>query len=476
MNILLEKQIQKYKEALLAKLNHLVIGERKRYIEQYKQGDNVRYYTAKRILKDEVVIAHLEGKRTVGCYYIGKLSKFLCFDIDEPDPSIPLQLLKILKDMGFRSNELHIENSGSKGWHIWLFFEEPIPISRLTRFGKVIIAELGSMGSRIELRPEQSESSRGIKLPFAIHRKTMVRTTYLQHNLLFQENAIEYFLNIEPMGKERFEFLTNDLFAEQLQDDTPTIECSKSKVENNYSTKPNVLKGTPLHLAAEKLLHDGIPERGIEDKQGRHFYQFLIALYFKEQGYSEQETAHKVTEWALREKQYQRAKSSEDEIRQDVANDIHHIYCKDKKLFIPRQKEISVSYADIQLVQEIHDPVTQQIAWAILVLGRMFQKEGQVYFSIRQLVAMTGFSRNTVHRRLQVLIEANFIQLIQNGQYKSSKSMASLYVIPALLRDAESDTFIIPIKSTQWDEIFDETFDIFNSQRLTLESHQGIAE
>lgn len=156
----LEKQIQAHKELLLVKLNQLIIGERKRFIEQYGQGESVKYYTAKRTLKDEIVSQHLEGTKTVGCYYIGRTSKFLCFDIDEPDPDIPLQLLKLLKDSGFQANELHLEHSGSKGWHVWLFFQEPVPIARLAAFGTQIINELGSMGTCIELRPENSENSR----------------------------------------------------------------------------------------------------------------------------------------------------------------------------------------------------------------------------------------------------------------------------------------------------------------------------
>ncbi|EFU43854.1 hypothetical protein PVOR_01545 [Paenibacillus vortex V453] len=156
----IEQHIQDHKEALLQQLNTLIIGERKRFIEQSGEGEATKYFTAKRAIRDDDVMAHLDGERTVGCFYIGKASKFLCFDIDENNPSIPLQLLQLLKDAGFKSEELHVENSGLKGWHIWLFFEKPVPISRLVTFGRYYIKELGSMGTKIELRPEQIENSR----------------------------------------------------------------------------------------------------------------------------------------------------------------------------------------------------------------------------------------------------------------------------------------------------------------------------
>ncbi len=156
----IEQHIQDHKEALLQQLNTLIIGNRNRFIEQYGEGEQARYATSTKPLVDTVVKAHLSGERTVGCYYAGKASKFLCFDIDEKDPSIPLKLLLFLKDAGFKSEELHVEYSGLKGWHIWLFFKELVPISQLVTFGDYLIKRLGSMGKKIELRPEKSENSR----------------------------------------------------------------------------------------------------------------------------------------------------------------------------------------------------------------------------------------------------------------------------------------------------------------------------
>src|SRR5690606_11343204 len=115
-----------------------------RFIEQYGEGEQTSYCTSTKKLVDSTVKSHLAGKRTVGCYYIGQASKFLCFDVDELDPSIPLHLLQLLKAAGFKAEDLHIEYSGgSKGWHIWMFFEEIVPTSKLVSFGKYIIQQLG---------------------------------------------------------------------------------------------------------------------------------------------------------------------------------------------------------------------------------------------------------------------------------------------------------------------------------------------
>lgn len=160
MNIKLESQISEHKDALLNKLNDLIIGERKRHLHQYEEGATVAYRTVKETLTDRKVLEHIEGEKTFGCYYFGGYSKFLCFDIDEPDPAIPMYLIKLLRDYGFEKNHLHLEHSGSKGWHLWIFLKDKLPINKLTILGRYVIDELGSYGEDIELRPENPSTSR----------------------------------------------------------------------------------------------------------------------------------------------------------------------------------------------------------------------------------------------------------------------------------------------------------------------------
>ncbi|MNO23414.1 MarR family protein [compost metagenome] len=452
----LESQIQDNKQALLCKINQLIIGERKRFLEQYGQGENAKYYTAKRTLKDEIIAQHLEGERTIGCYYIGSTSKFLCFDIDEPEPDIPLQLLKMLKDIGFEQHELHLEHSGSKGWHIWLFFDGNISISTLSAFGKYFIKELGHDRHCIELRPEQYKNSRGIKLPFAIHRKTMKRTSFLDHYLFPLSDGVQYFLNIVPIAKKRFEQLAFDAL-ETEENSSAILQVSKEYEETPVESmnRTEFIKKSSLNQLAEKLLEFGIPKRVPGDSFGRHYYQYFIALYYKEQGLSEEETLNEVLKWALREKCYKRSNSSEREIIQDVTIDVHHIYGKDKMFYSAIPPEISFSKADIEFLFSVEEIICQYVAWAVLVLGRIYHHNGRFFFSVRQLASVTGLSRSAVHRRLRILIAMNYIYVIEQGEYLSKKS--SVYHIPALL-DETKVAFTVSAVSVDFQEIFRKSF------------------
>ncbi|WP_040950201.1 TOTE conflict system archaeo-eukaryotic primase domain-containing protein [Gorillibacterium massiliense] len=164
---LIESQIQLRKQELTLKINELILGERKRFIQQYGKYESVDYRTvANQTLTDVQTEQHLMGSMTVGCFYKGSHSKFLVFDIDVKDPAIPLGLIQLLKNYGFQAEDIHLEESGTKGWHLWLFFQTPIRIELLVSFGDFIRTQLGVSKTNIELRPEKPSNSRRHQAPF----------------------------------------------------------------------------------------------------------------------------------------------------------------------------------------------------------------------------------------------------------------------------------------------------------------------
>lgn len=143
----MEEQIARYQNELISQINHLIIGERQRFIEQYGEGDTVTYRTVKGLkLTDAIIKKHLCGKKTIGIFYCKGASKFLCFDIDDKDELKPRLLISALKEAGIREEDIHLESSGMKGWHIWLFFSQPIQIARLVHFGKLMLERIGAYG------------------------------------------------------------------------------------------------------------------------------------------------------------------------------------------------------------------------------------------------------------------------------------------------------------------------------------------
>lgn len=296
----------------------------------------------------------------------------------------------------------------------------------------------------------------GIKIPFGIHRKTTVRTVFVDHDLLQLEDPVSYFLHIEPMESERFLTLSQELEAYE------GIEF-KTDEYLNKSTEPPALQDhiRPGYRQAENLIHHGMDTSDITDKRRRHYYQMFVILYYKDQGCSVEQTTLKTIEWALNEKECKRSDSSIEEIKLDVVADVEHIYRKNKKFRVRSRGNIVVSRRDIELINASWDEPTKRIAWCILLLGYMFHKDGQFFFSIRQLEKMTGCSRNTVDRRVKWLRENDFMQRIHKGYFHSNKSSASTYYIASLVQ-SNSDSLLITLETAAdtFTGLFEETYDL----------------
>ena len=94
------------------------------------------YTVARRTLTDDVILDHLDGSITIGCWQTDPISrtvKWLCFDFDgvlEEEFEKAKNLVGKLRGKG-----LHpvMEFSGRRGYHVWLFIK-PIDIAATHTF------------------------------------------------------------------------------------------------------------------------------------------------------------------------------------------------------------------------------------------------------------------------------------------------------------------------------------------------------
>lgn len=162
-------------------------------------------------LNEELVKRHLDTKITLASYAISKdnTCKFLVIDFDirseEANPSLKkpgdkkaknvkdsaIERLKptvskaltgLTEHLHISSSQYLIESSGSKGYHIWMFFEKPIDSEKIYKLANVIKKELSLYD--VEIFPKQSRLDAGsagslIKLPLGINRKTGNRCLFL---------------------------------------------------------------------------------------------------------------------------------------------------------------------------------------------------------------------------------------------------------------------------------------------------------
>ena len=108
---------------------------------------------------EEVIRAHLTGKRSYGVYLlIGEKTSALAVDFDQNVLSLPIAYVA-----GARRYDMsaYIETSKSKGYHVWIFFEQGGVTARKARLvAAKILADMDKQG--IEVFPKQDVLANGI--------------------------------------------------------------------------------------------------------------------------------------------------------------------------------------------------------------------------------------------------------------------------------------------------------------------------
>lgn len=167
-----------------------------------KQSENA-YFPVKpeRQLSEGDVREHLSGSCTYGIYILKRdnTTKILCFDIDLPKKQIEQNLFKLpdikeplLDDVNSIVDELRIklglteqnyliEDTGGRGYHIWVFFDQSLP-SKDVRLIASAIGDSANIHCEIFPAADEVESDRYgklVKLPLGLHRKYGKMSTFI---------------------------------------------------------------------------------------------------------------------------------------------------------------------------------------------------------------------------------------------------------------------------------------------------------
>jgi hypothetical protein len=160
-------------------------------------------------LTPDLVRAHLLGTMTLGTYPLRTdgTVRFLALDFDMTKAArgaatgFPDRVLQLRRDVTAAAQRalrgLHaigldacLEESGQKGWHLWVFFDRPLPAALAHELGTGAMAafEPLSRDVSVECFPKQSALAKGglgnlIKLPLGVHRVTGRRALFVDPNL-----------------------------------------------------------------------------------------------------------------------------------------------------------------------------------------------------------------------------------------------------------------------------------------------------
>ena len=173
-------------------------------------------------ITDRIVLMHLQGKITLATYALKEDNsvRWLCFDIDlikgqddneEHRQAVHDQTRRIVKALYeiFGPSYYLVERSGSKGFHVWVFFSSPVPAYKVYSFGRWITVNNPSPDFiEVEIYPKQvtrGHDGSMIKAPLGIHKKTGVRCFFVDNTFEDIEDQWKHLASVKTVTGERLD-------------------------------------------------------------------------------------------------------------------------------------------------------------------------------------------------------------------------------------------------------------------------------
>ncbi|MEM2973343.1 MAG: primase C-terminal domain-containing protein [Candidatus Caldarchaeum sp.] len=159
------------------------------------------YRPIRQPLTDEALQEHLLGKVTYGTYVLNfDKARFFMFDIDNGDITTARALLSASQKYGFRAV---LEESGRKGYHVWVLLTDWYKAADVRRVAKAIAAEVGFTGEVFPKQDTARDLGNLVKLPCGVHQVTGARCRLIGTVVLNPLERLETALSKLPAPSSR---------------------------------------------------------------------------------------------------------------------------------------------------------------------------------------------------------------------------------------------------------------------------------
>jgi|GEM_PF-1022178 len=230
------------------------------FVEQLLHEGKLTYWKLSRSFTDRDILNHFTGNRTFGVYVTSpnNTCRFTAHDVDIPKTSSindetqkevknkTLRLKVAAMNLGIRKNQIIVEFSGRRGYHVWLFFENEIPcyqaysLAKLIRSKSSVDCEFFPKQDRID--PVTGLGS-AIKLPFGIHKATSQRSVIVDEAFNPYADQDGCLSKAEPVAVKTVQeiLLKNNLPLEKKESLEDRLDVS-SDVVYDYDTRGGSLE------------------------------------------------------------------------------------------------------------------------------------------------------------------------------------------------------------------------------------------
>lgn len=471
-----KKIIDKINELfIMARYQYLILDESGRY-QTFNTYKNKKVYP----LNDYVIQRHLDGKLTLGVFSSTTHTKFICFDVDVKDKGLAkwtvYRLVACLIEVGIPDKDIHISLSGNKGYHVELYFNNPIKNEVAYEFYLLIMhaSDLINIDyGEVEYRPNAIKQ--GVKIPLGINFKNSRkrRCWYVDYDKgLIPIPKKEYILKIRQMGVGIIYNILereSDVFDEK---EVREVEEARGYIESRYTSlqiyKENIEEQETIETI-EKLLHTGLTATGT-----RHKSLFKLAKYFRHQALTKDECYRALVEWMSQQDIRFYTTKWEDCI-EDIELIVKYIYENEVSLTI-EEKDLFVTYEEMKQILKLKSKNEKLLAYCLLIHSKRYaMKNGHFYMVYRHMSEASGLAEKTTRTLVNKLEASGVLEIIErnrrvidkNGKISRTEKKPNIYKMNIVCKEQENSSFKVEYNGLNYSNSFNSCI-MYYFDRTTL--------
>jgi len=226
--------------AMAAILRMLFIDRADVYAIQVKTAEGCIYQPVWEDLDDEILMRHLRGEITVGIYPGTEKTRWLAIDVDSREPAKVKAVLEAIRKFGV---EAYLEDSGKKGFHVVLFFSQPIPNWKARQIGHAVCCGNEAWPKQDKIEKEKGQVGNLMKLCVGINRDSGRRCLFVDENLVPFPGQLAFLQSIKRCD------------GESLWEKIPKEEARAHGGRANRGTAPTVRMLKPC---VKRILASGV--------------------------------------------------------------------------------------------------------------------------------------------------------------------------------------------------------------------------
>lgn len=327
-------------------------------------------------LTDGVLMNHLQQKYAVAVYAGEHCSKFICFDVDDGKRETVHGVLETLVNMGFPRERIYVSFSGSKGYHIEMFFDQLVRTDQLKSIYDRVISATGYDPKKVEFRPTHGNA---IKLPLSIHARTGNVCWFVDPVTLACIENYDYLVAIKQIS------------ADVLNNIAPATSWNSEAVDTQRQYMNDQERSNDDFSVCDDLTACGM----------RHDKMRRRAVFLRHNGFSEAEIRSDLLSWYERQdKAFIR--STQDEVMKDIDALVNWLFSEKFELRADRDvKRVRISATDMNMVLTAGKRSCKRILF--LLLARSIVRQRAI--TLTEITRVTGISRPTAIKVIRELIE-----------------------------------------------------------------------